>query len=172
MDIGWKENNERLVKFGDESKIRVSRSDSVQAVVILVVGCLLVVSFFVYIAFSTKYLSKRLRIMNLLGTDRTKSSAQNVDADGDYLINGLYFFMISFSRQLTVYFRKERILPYDFSKNIFIITDKVQRYELHSHLCVTAHTTTTTNISQKLEAKELIKRRINLLRYLTTVDSL
>ena len=22
--------------------------------------------------------------------------------------------------------------------------DKVQRYELHSHLCVTAHTTTTT----------------------------
>lgn len=82
--------SEKHVKFGDESNTAASKTDSVQAVVILLIGCLLVSSFFIYLALSTKYVSKKLRILSLLGADKAKSSAQNVDADGDYLINGLY----------------------------------------------------------------------------------
>lgn len=86
-----KEEKESHFRFeDDENKIIATKSDNVQAVIILIVGCVLVTSFFVYIALSTKYVSKKLRIMNLLGKKGAKSSAQNVDVDGDYLINGLY----------------------------------------------------------------------------------
>lgn len=89
MNNFWSEKKETYFKFEDD-KSKVSTSDNIQAVIILIVGCVSVASFFIYIALSTKYVSKKLKIMNLLGAKRAKSSAQNVDVDGDYLINGLY----------------------------------------------------------------------------------
>ncbi|CAF0990659.1 unnamed protein product [Brachionus calyciflorus] len=85
------EMNVNRINFDDGKEIvAVNKSDHVQAIVILIIGCLLVASFFIYLAVSTKYLSKKLKIISLLKQDKSKGSAQNVDVDGDYLINGLY----------------------------------------------------------------------------------
>lgn len=89
-EMSWSSNDVRLINFDNGQNANAKKSDNVQAIFILIIGCMLVVSFFVFIALSTKYLSKRLRIMNLIKNDKSKSNTQNVDVDGDYLINGLY----------------------------------------------------------------------------------
>lgn len=70
--------------FRDDQN-RLPMSGTTMAIVLLVLGCALVISFFTYVILSTRFIRKKIK---WIGTNLP--GEKNVDVDGDYLINGMY----------------------------------------------------------------------------------
>ena len=76
---------EDKVYFNDKSQSSTSTANTTMAILMLILGISMILSFFVYLFASTKYFSRRFNWLN-----RFKEKNKNVDVDGDYLINGMY----------------------------------------------------------------------------------
>jgi hypothetical protein len=83
---GPKTNDERLTFRDDEESRWSVHSGTTSAIVLLVLGCSLVVAFFVYVILSTRFVRK----IKWVGDKLPGVGQKNVDVDGDYLINGMY----------------------------------------------------------------------------------
>ncbi len=55
------------------------------AIIILILGISMMIGCFGYLVLSTRYVTKRFKWLKQI-----KQQNQNVDVDGDYLINGMY----------------------------------------------------------------------------------
>lgn len=67
-----------------EDNDKSPQSGIASAILILILGCSLVLAFFVYLLLTTRFVGKKIKwVGNLQGQ-------KNVDVDGDYLINGMY----------------------------------------------------------------------------------
>lgn len=71
--------------FYDKSKATTSSSNVTMAILVLILGISLILSFFAYLFASTKYFRRRIKWLNF-----SNKESKNVDVDGDYLINGMY----------------------------------------------------------------------------------
>jgi hypothetical protein len=71
--------------FTDKSKAAESNGNVTMAVLVLVLGISCILAFFAYLFASTKYFNRKLKWFS-----QAKESKQNIDVDGDYLINGMY----------------------------------------------------------------------------------
>jgi hypothetical protein len=56
----------------------------IMAMIILILGVGMIFGFFGYLVLSTRYVTKRIKCLNKI------QKYNNVDVDGDYLINGMY----------------------------------------------------------------------------------
>lgn len=72
------------ISFESEDKNGSNTMGLSSAIILLIVGCALVLSFFVYVVLSTNFVSKKIKWL------RDSKSNKNLDVDGDYLINGMY----------------------------------------------------------------------------------
>ena len=70
--------------FYDKSKATTSSANVTMAILVLILGISLILSFFAYLFASTKYFRRRVKWFNV------NKENKNVDVDGDYLINGMY----------------------------------------------------------------------------------
>jgi hypothetical protein len=78
--------NDRL-SFIDPSQMETSAVSLTSAIAILVIGCGLVSSLFIYIVMNTRFFQRRFTFIN---GGRNKNNNKNVDINSDYLINGMY----------------------------------------------------------------------------------
>lgn len=74
--------NANRIYFTDKSKAINSTGNMTLAISLLVLGIVIVVTLFLYLIMTTKYLNKKL--------SNLRRNSKNVDVDGDYLINGMY----------------------------------------------------------------------------------
>lgn len=79
--------SDNKVYFRDSDDNRSPMSGTTMAIVLLILGCALVVSFFTYVLLSTRFFRKKIK---WVGNKLPGSAQKNVDVDGDYLINGMY----------------------------------------------------------------------------------